>query len=135
MKVDHLGIAVRKIEGTLEKYLHLFGNPEYEMEFSADGTMKIAHIKLENINIELLEPLDENCAIGKFLAGKGEGIHHIALEVDNIEESLALAKDQGIKVLGEPRPGSNNMLISFLHPKDMNGVLTEFCQPAKGENE
>lgn len=132
MRVDHIGIAVGSAEESLQKYLMLFGNPGYEVELSADGTMKIVHIQFDNVAVELLEALDENCAVGKFLKTKGEGIHHIAFQVDDIQESISLAEREGMKILGDPRPGSNNMLITFIHPRDMNGVLTEFCKPMTG---
>ena len=128
MKINHLGIAVKNLDEAVKKYTDLFGNLDIKIEVSEDKTMRIAHLHFENLNIELLESLKEGSVIGSFLEKKGEGIHHIAYLSENLEKTLEKAKEMGIQVLGSPRKGSNNMMISFLHPRDLNGVLTEFCE-------
>ena len=131
MKVDHIGIAVRNLGKAIEKYRNLFDDPEIEMEISADQSMKIAHIKFDNMNIELLEAQNDESVIAGYIKKKGEGIHHIAFKVEDIQKSIRKAEEKGLKVLGPPRIGSHNNFITFLHPKDMNGVLTELCQGIK----
>ena len=88
-----------------------------------------AHLKVGEYEIELLEPMGKDTPVGKFIDKKGPGIHHLALEVDDIEESLAKAKKNGLEPIGEaPRPGADNTLVAFFHPKDTGGVLLEIVQ-------
>jgi methylmalonyl-CoA/ethylmalonyl-CoA epimerase len=87
-------------------------------------------LKLEDSRIELMEPMTDDSPISKFLKEKGEGIHHIAITADNIEDDVARAKKNGMRFLGEIRSGSYGRKITFIHPKSLNGVLTEFCQSA-----
>ena len=88
-----------------------------------------AHLKVGGYEIELLEPMGKDTPVGKFIDKKGPGIHHLALEVDDIEESLAKAKKNGLEPIGKaPRPGSDNTLVAFFHPKDTGGVLLEIVQ-------
>ena len=91
--------------------------------------MTTAHLKVGNYEIELLEPMGDDTPVGRFIDKKGPGIHHLALEVENIEESLAKAKENGLKPIGEaPRPGVDNTKIAFFRPKDTGGVLLEIVQ-------
>jgi methylmalonyl-CoA/ethylmalonyl-CoA epimerase len=85
-------------------------------------------LKLEDSRIELMEPMTDDSPISKFLRDKGEGIHHIAITADNIEDDVARAKKNGMRFLGEIRSGSYGRKITFIHPKSLNGVLTELCQ-------
>ena len=85
-------------------------------------------LKLEDSRIELMEPMTDDSPISKFLKDKGEGIHHIAITADNIEDDIDRAKKNGIRFLGETRSGSYGRKITFIHPKSLNGVLTELCQ-------
>ncbi len=129
MKVAHIGIAVKNLEDAIEKYIKIQPNLEYHIEKSIDGEMRIALLKFDNIEIELLEPLKENSVIDKFIKKKGEGIHHIALEVKNINEKMQKLKNSNIKLVShKPKLGSQNSQIAFLHPKDLHGVLVELCQ-------
>ena len=97
-------------------------------EVESEG-VTTAHIKVGGYEIELLEPMGKDTPVGKFIDKKGPGIHHLALEVDDIEESLAKAKRNGLEPIGEaPRPGADNTLVAFFHPKDTGGVLLEIVQ-------
>jgi methylmalonyl-CoA/ethylmalonyl-CoA epimerase len=96
--------------------------------------VKVAMLELEDTRIELMEPTAPDSPISKFLAERGEGIHHIAITADDIEKDVARAKSQGMRMLGEIRSGSYGRKITFIHPKSLHGVLTEFCEaPPKEE--
>lgn len=129
MKVDHIGIAVKNLKEVIEKFKRIHPDLHFHTEKSKDGEMEIAFLKFENIEIELLESLKEESVINKFIQKNGEGIHHIALEVKNIDESMTELNNSNIKLVNnKPKSGSNNSLVVFLHPKDFNGVLVELCQ-------
>ena len=128
MKIRHLGIAVDSIEDRLTMWESLGLKSDHTEEVESEG-VTTAHIKIGDYEIELLEPMGKDTPVGKFVDKKGPGIHHLALEVENIEESLAKAKKNGLKPIGEaPRPGADNTLIAFFHPKDTGGVLLEIVQ-------
>ena len=98
------------------------------VEVESEG-VTTAHLKVGGYEIELLEPMGKDTPVGKFIDKKGPGIHHLALEVDDIEESLAKARKNGLEPIGEaPRPGADNTLVAFFHPKDTGGVLLEIVQ-------
>lgn len=128
MKLHHLGIAVVSLEAALQTYRSLF--PELAVEFEPvkeGATMKMAMIKTQTGPLlELLEPLSEDGAIGRFIARHGEGFHHIAYEVQDIHAAYENAKRQGVRVLGEIERGAGSCDTFFIHPKDVYGVLTEF---------
>lgn len=128
MKINHLGIAVNCIEQTLQVYRSLFPDLETEMEPVRDGAaMKMLMMKTETgTMLELLEPIDPAGDIGRFIAKRGEGIHHIAYEVDDIQAAYTSAKEKGLRVLGGIIPGAGGFRTFFIHPKDVYGVLTEF---------
>lgn len=128
MKLHHLGIAVISIEAALKTYRSLFSALDVEFEPArADAKMKIAMIKTRTGTlIELLEPLSEVGDIGRFIARRGEGFHHVAYEVDDIHAAYENAKNHGLRVLGEIERGAGECDTFFIHPKDTNGVLTEF---------
>jgi len=128
MKIRHLGIAVDSIEERLPVW-ESFGLKLHHTEKVESEGVTTAHLKVGGYEIELLEPMGEDTPVGKFIDKKGPGIHHLALEVDDIEESLAKAKENGLEPIGDaPRPGSNNTLVAFFHPKDTGGVLLEIVQ-------
>lgn len=128
MKIRHLGIAVDSIEERLPVW-ESFGLKLHHTEKVKSEGVTTAHLKVGGYEIELLEPMGEDTPVGKFIDKKGPGIHHLALEVDDIEESLAKAKENGLEPIGDaPRPGSNNTLVAFFHPKDTGGVLLEIVQ-------
>jgi len=129
MKIDHIGIAVKDSKVAIEKYKKIYPNLEIKTEISKNEDMKISFLKFDNIEIEILEPLKEESVIHKFIQKHGEGIHHISLQVDNIQEKINHLQDEKIKLINNnPQPGSHDSLITFLHPKDFNGVLIELCQ-------
>ena len=128
MRIRHLGIAVDSIDERLPSW-ESFGLKLHHTEKVASEGVTAAHLKVGGYEIELLEPMGKDTPVGKFIDKKGPGIHHLALEVDNIEESLAKAKENGLEPIGEaPRPGADNTLVAFFHPKDTGGVLLEIVQ-------
>jgi methylmalonyl-CoA/ethylmalonyl-CoA epimerase len=128
-KIEHLGIAVANLEEAIQTYTELLGTSCYKMEEVASEGVKTAFFQVGESKIELLEATNENSPIAKFIAKKGEGIHHIAFDVTNIEESMKELSAKGFTLLNEtPKSGADNKLVAFLHPKSSNGVLVELCQ-------
>ncbi len=131
-KIDHIGIAVNSIEESVKLYSELLGVKPSGEEILEDRGLKVAFLDMGDTRIELLEPIQENSQISKFLAKKGPGFHHMAYEVENVEESIEKAKELGFKPLtDEGQPGAHNTTIVFLHPKSANGILTELVQHNK----
>jgi len=131
-KIDHIGIAVNSIEESVKLYSELLGVKPSGEEVLEDRGLKVAFLDMGDTRIELLEPIQENSQISKFLAKKGPGFHHMAYEVENVEESIEKAKELGFKPLtDEGQPGAHNTTIVFLHPKSANGILTELVQHNK----
>lgn len=133
MRVDHIAIAVKNIEDALKNYQNILNIDKIEIEEVPSEKVRVVMLNLEDTRIELLEPTAENSPISKFLNEKGEGIHHIAITADNIEEDVARGQKKGMRFLGEIRTGSYGRKITFIHPKSLNGVLTEFCQSSPGK--
>ena len=132
MRIDHIGIAVNDVEVAAQKFQSICPDIPIKYEKSKDGTMFIAHLIYDNLNIELMQPMKDEAAVKKFIEKRGEGIHHIAIEVNNIKKSMEVAEKGGIRIIDKRiKEGSSGNLISFLHPKDFHGVLVEFCQPIK----
>ena len=128
MKIRHIGIAVDSIEERLPVW-ESFGLKLHHTEKVDSEGVTTAHLKVGGYEIELLEPMGKDTPVGKFIDKKGPGIHHLALEVDNIEEALVKAKKNGLVPIGEaPRQGAENTLVAFFHPKDTGGVLLEIVQ-------
>ena len=129
LKIEHIGIAVKSLENSNELFNQLFGKPHYKIEGVESEGVKTAFFELKDSKIELLEATNENSPIAKFIEKKGEGIHHIAFEVADINAEMERLKSLGFKLLNEtPKKGADNKLICFLHPKSSNGVLVELCQ-------
>jgi methylmalonyl-CoA/ethylmalonyl-CoA epimerase len=128
MRVDHIAIAVNNVESALSNYQNILKIDKIEIEEVPTEKVRVAMLMLEDTRIELLEPMSEDSPISKFLKQRGEGIHHIAITADNIEQDVARAVKNGMKFLGDLRTGSYGRKITFIHPKSLNGVLTEFCQ-------
>lgn len=127
-KVDHIGIAVKNIAEQVSYYRDVLGLPFVGEEEVESQQVKVAMFQAGEIRIELLEATSEESPIAKFIAKKGQGIHHIAYHSDNIEEDLSNAKNLEIKLINEtPQAGADNKQIAFLHPKSTFGVLTELC--------
>ena len=128
MRIRHLDIAVDSIDERLPVW-ESFGLKLHHTEKVDSEGVTTAHLKVGGYEIELLEPMGKDTPVGKFIDKKGPGIHHLALEVDNIEGSLAKAKENGLEPIGEaPRPGADNTLVAFFHPKDTGGVLLEIVE-------
>ena len=132
MIIEHIGIAVRSLEQATKKYQEYLGLEAKAFDQVDEQGVRVAMIPIGDTNIELLEPTSSESPIEKFLSKKGEGIHHIALRVDNIEESLEKMKAAGAKLIDEsPRQGAHNTLVAFVHPSSTNGVLLELVEYAK----
>ncbi|MEO0509326.1 MAG: methylmalonyl-CoA epimerase [Verrucomicrobiota bacterium] len=127
-KIDHIGIAVSKLDESVEYYENALGLHCYGREDVSSQKVKTAFFKAGDAHIELLEPTSEDSPIAKFLEKNGEGIHHIAFAVDDIDGQLKKASDFGVRLIHEvPFEGAADKLVAFLHPKSTHGVLTEFC--------
>lgn len=135
-KIAHIGIAVRQIDHVLSFYTDTLGlELEGVEEVEAEG-VKTAFLKIGETRIELLEPLTHDSPIQRFLDKKGEGIHHIALEADQLDQRLHRMKSAGIPLINEkPKQGAHDSQVAFLHPKAANGVLFELCQHPKGSEQ
>lgn len=128
-KVDHIGIAVRSLDEVIPYYTNTLGCPLMKIEEVESQKVRVAFIDAGNIKLELLEPMDPSSPIHKFLEKRGEGIHHIAFGVENIEKRMAELKKDGVQLLNEePKNGAGGALVAFLHPKSSNGVLYELCE-------
>ena len=131
-KIEHIGIAVHDLENSNELFSKLFGQAAYKTEEVASEGVKTSFFMCGPNKIELLEATNENSPIAKFLEKKGEGIHHIAFDVEDIYAEIERLKLEGFTVLNEiPKKGADNKLVAFLHPKTTNGVLIELCQEIK----
>ena len=127
MKIDHIAIAVNDVEESAKVYQQALGVDSVEFETVESEGVKIAIIELENGRIELMQPTNDSSPIKKFLDKKGQGLHHMALETDNIEGEVERMEGCGIQFLGKVRPGSAGTKVTFIHPKSLNGVLAELC--------
>jgi methylmalonyl-CoA/ethylmalonyl-CoA epimerase len=133
--IEHIGIAVNSIAEALPFYEKVLGLKCYNIEEVADQKVKTAFFMIGQTKIELLESTDPEGPVGKFIEKRGEGIHHIAFAVDNIEERLREAEDAGIRLIDStPRKGAEGLSIAFMHPKSTFGVLTELCEDKNSEN-
>jgi len=126
--IEHIGIAVENIEAAIQFYELLLGQKCYAIEEVVDQKVRTAFFKVGDTKIELLESTDPEGPIGIFLEKKGQGIHHIAFAVENVDEALKEVKSKGIRLIdNEGRKGAEGLSIGFLHPKSTFGVLTEIC--------
>ena len=128
-KIEHIGIAVKNINESNELFANLFGKKYYKTEVVESEGVKTSFFKVGQNKIELLEATHNESPIAKFIEKKGEGIHHIAFDVNDIELEIKRLTNLGFRVLNEkPKQGADNKLVAFLHPKSTNGVLIELCQ-------
>lgn len=128
-KIEHIGIAVKDIAASNELFSKLFGVSPYKSETVESEGVTTSFFKVGPNKIELLEATNPDSPIAKFIEKKGEGIHHIAFDVTDIHAEISRLKSEGFIVLNEvPKPGADNKLVAFLHPKGTNGVLVELCQ-------
>ena len=134
-KIEHIGIAVNDLEAAILLYQKLLNTPVYKTENVISEQVKTAFLKSGPNKVELLEALSGDSPIAKFLEKKGEGIHHIAFEVDDIIAEMERLKSEGFVLLSdEPKPGADNKLVCFVHPKSAGGVLVELVQEITNEN-
>ena len=132
MKVEHIGIAVRSLAQADKLFATLFQQQPYKLEEVQSESVNTSFYQLGETKIELLEATAEDSAIAKYIEKRGEGIHHIAFEVADIEAEMHRLSAEGFRVLNKvPKRGADNKLVAFVHPKDCNGVLVELCQTIK----
>jgi len=128
-KIEHIGIAVKNLEQSNELFKKLFGNEHYKVEKVESENVSTSFFMLGETKIELLEATSPDSAITKFIEKKGEGIHHIAYDVDDVYAEMKRLQEEGFELINkEPKKGADNKLICFLHPKSTNGILVELCQ-------
>lgn len=128
-KLDHIGIAVKNIDESLKFYSNALGLKIDGIEIVKDQKVKTAFLALGETHIELLEATEDESPIAKFIGKRGEGIHHIAIKVENLESHLAKLDENEVKLIDkEPKIGANNKKIAFIHPKSTSGVLLELCE-------
>jgi methylmalonyl-CoA/ethylmalonyl-CoA epimerase len=128
-KVEHIGIAVKSLTTSVPLFEKLLNTVCYKKEMVESEKVMTAFLKSGETKIELLESTDAGGIIARFIEKKGEGLHHIAFDVANIEAEMSRLKDEGFVLLNEtPKKGADNKLVCFLHPKNTNGVLIELCQ-------
>ncbi|MBL7931202.1 MAG: methylmalonyl-CoA epimerase [Bacteroidia bacterium] len=131
-KIEHIGIAVKNIDSSNELFKKLFGKAHYKIEQVESEGVSTSFFMLGETKVELLEATNENSAIAKFIEKRGEGIHHIAYAVDNLETEIERLKKEGFDLINQvPKNGADNKRICFLHPKTTNGVLVELCEDRK----
>jgi methylmalonyl-CoA/ethylmalonyl-CoA epimerase len=127
--IEHIGIAVKSLDAAIPFYENMLGTKCYAVEEVKDQKVKTAFFKVGQTKIELLESTDPEGPIGKYIEKRGEGIHHLAFAVEDIETHLKEAEESGIRLIDQtPRKGAEGLNIAFLHPKSTFGVLTEFCE-------
>ncbi|MFQ6064368.1 MAG: methylmalonyl-CoA epimerase [Candidatus Bathyarchaeia archaeon] len=127
--LEHVGIAVKNLDDALEVFQRILGLKVEEVQIFEDQKVKIAFLLAGETKIELLEPTDEDSPVGKFIEKRGEGIHHLAFTVADVETALRKVKEEGIAVVDEkPRIGAQGFKVAFLHPKSTMSVLVELCQ-------
>ena len=131
-KIEHIGIAVKNLKDSNALFSKLFGKPHYKTEEVRSEGVNTSFFQVGDNKIELLEATNAESPIAKFIDKKGEGIHHIAFDVEDIVSEIKRLKKEGFKVLHEtPKRGADNKWVAFLHPKSSNGVLIELCQEIK----
>jgi methylmalonyl-CoA/ethylmalonyl-CoA epimerase len=132
-RIDHIGVAVAEIEGALELYRDRFQLRVAHREIVEDQGVEAVLLDVGEYHVELLAPLGPDTAVGKFLAKKGPGLHHVAYQVADIDATLAALKQAGMDLIDtEPRVGIRSSRVAFLHPRATAGVLTELVEPAPG---
>jgi methylmalonyl-CoA/ethylmalonyl-CoA epimerase len=132
MLIEHIGIAVKDLEVSNQLFGKLFGKSHYKTETVESEQVSTSFFKLGDSKIELLHATAENSAIAKFIEKKGEGIHHVAFGVEDIEKEVERLKAEGFQPISDkPKKGADNKLVFFFHPKSANGVLIELCQEIK----
>ena len=134
-KLEHIGIAVKSIEDANTVFGKLLGREHYKIEAVESEGVRTSFFEVSGVKIELLEATRDDSPIAKFIAKRGEGIHHLAFEVQNMEQSIQSYQDKGFELISPvPKRGADNKMICFLHPKSTQGVLIELCVDAKASS-
>jgi methylmalonyl-CoA/ethylmalonyl-CoA epimerase len=128
LRVDHVAIAVNRLDDALRDFEKAIRGDSVHIEEVPNEKVRVAIIQLEDTRIEIMEPTSTDSPITKFLSERGEGIHHLAITADRIDEDVKRASDNGCRLLGTLRTGSYGRRIIFIHPKSLHGVLTELCE-------
>lgn len=132
LKIEHIGIAVKNISESVKLFETLLNTSSYKTEVVDSEKVTTAFFKMGESKVELLEASSPESAIAKFVENRGEGLHHIAFEVEDIEQEMARLKEKGFHLLRDkPFRGADNKIVCFIHPKSCNGVLVELCQEIK----
>ena len=131
MKIDHIAIAVNDVDASAKVYQKALGIDEIEFETVESEGVRVAILPMENGRIELIQPIKDDSPIKKFLDKKGQGLHHMALETNDIDGEVERMEGCGIQFLGKVRPGSAGTKVTFIHPKSLDGVLAELCSHPK----
>lgn len=127
--ISHIGIAVNNLKESVDNFKKFFNQEEVHFETVEEQKVNLAFLDVSGVHIELLEPTSADSPISKFLEKRGEGIHHLSFEVDDIEKELSRLKQEGVRLIDEkPKVGAGGKLIAFIHPKSANGVLIELSQ-------
>jgi len=136
LKVEHIGIAVKTLADSVPLFEKLLKSQCYKTEMVETEKVNTAFFKTGDTKIELLESIEASGMISKFIEKKGEGLHHIAFEVENIHSEMEKLKNEGFILLSDkPKKGADNKLICFIHPKSTNGVLIELCQSIRSSSQ
>lgn len=129
MRLNHIGIAVRSIEERLRLWQGVFGLHAGKIEEVPEQKVRLVKLDAGAVTVELLEPLIEDSPIGKFIAKRGEGLHHVSFEVPDIERTIEALRRSGVQMIDEiPRKGAHGSFVAFVHPSSAGGVLIELCQ-------
>jgi methylmalonyl-CoA/ethylmalonyl-CoA epimerase len=129
-RIDHIGVATEDLDGALALYEQTFEMPLVHRETVESQGVEAALLDVGDGHVELLRPLSEDTPVGKYLAKRGPGLHHVAYAVDDIDATLGTLKDAGVELIDtDPRPGIRNSRVAFLHPRATGGVLTEIVEP------
>jgi methylmalonyl-CoA/ethylmalonyl-CoA epimerase len=132
--VNHIGIAVRSIDAQRPFYEGALGAVFEGVEEVADQKVRVGFFRVGDVRLELLEPTDPTSTVAAFLEKRGEGLHHVAYTVEGIEARIAELKQSGLRMIDDvPRPGAHHTRIAFVHPNSTFGLLTELCEPMRGE--
>ncbi len=128
-RIAHIGIAVKNLDESLKLYQDTLGLTLHGREIVDADKVTVAFLPIGDTEIELLEAVDSDSPVGKFIEKRGEGVHHIAVEVEDIDATVETMRQQGYRLIDEePRPGAGGVRVAFIHPKSTNGVLIELCE-------